>query len=176
MPRRSSGFNRVSAPRRRKGWEGGPGGTALQGVGSSSSVILGLGAELLLDGTTLLRLRGQVNVNLGTGAVLGDGFQGAFGIGIVQASAFAIGVTAVPTPLTEQDWDGWIFWSTLSVHTGDVSEPARSPQSTQVIDVDTKAMRKLDLQDTLYGVIEVVEIGTATMDVFFDSRLLLALP
>ena len=38
-----------------------------------------------------------------------DGFNGAFGIGLVTRQALAVGVSAVPTPLDEEDWDGWLY-------------------------------------------------------------------
>ena len=43
-------------------------------------------------------------------------------------------------------------------------------------EVDSKAMRKFPSEFSLYAAIEVVEIGVAELDVFFDSRVLVFLP
>ena len=42
--------------------------------------------------------------------------------------------------------------------------------------MDSKAMRKLNVQDSIYAIIEVEEIATATASVFMDTRMLFALP
>ena len=37
-------------------------------------------------------------------------------------------------------------------------------------------MRKVDMDMSLYAMLQVTEIGTAVMDVFFDTRVLSKLP
>ena len=44
------------------------------------------------------------------------------------------------------------------------------------IQVDTKAMRKFNADQTLMAVIDVVEVGTAVMQFHFNSRMLTKLP
>jgi len=91
----------------------------------------------------------------------------------------------VPTPVTESLWDGWLYHSFFSVRAGDVTiAGAASRQANQQgstlsairLDVDSKAMRKLRIEDAVYAMIEVVIGGTATMVVDFNSRTLLKLP
>jgi len=168
----------IRAPRRRKGWEEGPGGVALTTVAATGSAFLGTVANPAQDGLTLIRTRGRFAAFIGNATSVGDGYQGAFAIGITQAAATAVGITAVPTPITEQDWDGWIFWQAFGVHSQVDKTVSLAPGAAGAIDfeVDSKAMRKLDLLDSIYAVVEITEIGTATMNMFFDSRLLLALP
>ena len=40
------------------------------------------------------------------------------------------------------------------------------------IEVDSKAMRKFNADESIYGAIEVIEVGTATMQFAFCSRML----
>ena len=93
----------------------------------------------------------------------------------VTEVAFAGGIGNVPTPITEQDWDGWLYWTPISVHVQDAADPGLGRGSTQIVEVDSKAMRKFDEGDTLMAVIELVEVGTATGDIWFDSRALFLL-
>ncbi len=162
----------VRAARRQSSWEEGPGGGGVTSRTSSGVAIIGAGLTFLADGDTLVRLRGNLVLRNASGAGATDSFVGAFAIGITTASAFAIGVTAVPTPLTEQDWDGWIYWVQYSVFGADLSAPAAIQRET----IDTRAMRKLRQDDVIYGAVEDVETGAMTMQVTFDSRILRKLP
>ena len=96
----------------------------------------------------------------------------AVGIGIVTNEAFAIGATAIPGPISEADWDGWMYHRFFDLHKGLADTTDGS--SAIEFEVDSKAMRKWDGgAETLVGMVEAVEAGTASMDVFFDSRVLL---
>ena len=176
MPRRR-GFSQGHSQRRRTGWEEGPGGLASTGISATASGFLGAALIPLLDGLTLVRTRGLFNLVLSAAASAGDGYQGAIGIGLTTASAVAAGIASVPTPITEQDWDGWLFWHVISAHAGDATAGSRNwDQSNQVIPVDSKAMRKFEDGMALFAAFEVTEIGTATASLFFDSRMLFKLP
>ena len=146
-------------------------------LSASQTFFIGSVAALTTDGNTLLRLRGRLSAFITAATAIGDGFQGAFGIGIATDAAIAVGSSAVNTPLTEQNWDGWLYWTPLSIHALSVTGAANDFGAAAALDVevDSKAMRKLDAEDAIYAMIEVVEEGTATADVFFDSRVLLAL-
>ena len=177
MADRSRGLSRV--PRRRKGWEEGPGQLASQvALAATGSQIVVSGAQLVGDGNTLLRLRGALTMQLSVATGVFEGFVGAFGVGIVQAAAFAVGVTAVPTPIDEQDWDGWLFWMPFMVAsiTATLTDGANAGSVILRMPIDSRAMRKLDLDDVIYGVLQVQEIGAASLQWHFDSRVLLALP
>jgi len=168
------GSNRGSVtPRRRKGWDFGPGGTAVTVISASSSVFLGMFVQPTTDGLTLLRLRGMLSFYLTAAAAAADGFQGAIGIGIASAAAITAGAASVPTPITEQSADSWIFWSPISIHVPVASNLLAGVQHHVV---DTKAMRKLDDTDGIYAIVELVEVGAATIQLNFDSRILFALP
>ena len=163
--------------RRRTGWEEGPGIQTLSQFTTSTAAILGAGQSFNLDGFTIVRIRGLLDMFLTTATANGSGFVGAFGIGIVTDAAFAVGITAVPTPLTEIEWEGWMYHQFISVHgpAGTTAFPAISAGS-QIV-VDTKAMRKIGSDEVLMAVIEVTEdVADATLNVRFGSRMLLKLP
>ena len=170
---RRRGFSQAVGTRTRRAtnWGIGPGGTGITSISASSSVILGSGVALVTtDPVTIVRTRGQFDAFLTSASTPGDGYQGAIGIGIVSSPAFAIGITAMPTPLTEVEWDGWLYHRFFGAHNPkvDVSDAAGVS-----IEVDSKAMRKWGDAVTLFAAIEVVEIGTAVLNVFFDSRVLI---
>ena len=174
---RSRGFHQGNArvQRRQTGWEEGPGGTPVQTINASVKRILNSGAQALVDGLTLIRTRGYFSSIQVIGSAIGDGFSGAFGIGVVTNDAFAIGVTAMPGPLSNIDWDGWLYHRFISQHVA-AANAFGTEDSVLTFEVDSKAMRKITVNDTVFAMLEVTEIGTAEIDVFFDSRMLLKLP
>jgi len=89
-----------------------------------------------------------------------------------------VGQTAMPAPLDEQDWDGWLFWTPL-VLVAHTTSPTDDPGGLSTIirvDVDSKAMRKLNLGDVIFASAQFTEVGAAVARVFFDSRILIKLP
>ena len=95
---------------------------------------------------------------------------GAIGLAVVTDQAFAIGVTAVPTPYTDGGSDAWFmhsYWAT----------PVRAPTAVGVNKVssiyrfDSRAMRKVHADQT---VILMMENGSSTHGVTFmyECRLL----
>ena len=173
-PRRG-GFRQ--SQRRRTEWGNGLGGTGALAIASSTAGFLGAVLTSVVPGVTLVRTRGELNIVMQSKANAGDGFQGAFGIGKATNAAIAVGISAVPTPITEQEWDGWLFWAAISVHVGDATAgDVNWENATQRITVDSKVMRKIEQEESFYACIEVVELGTSEIDVFFDSRMLVKLP
>ena len=182
---RSRGFRQAPQTRRRKGWEVGIGQVAPQtAITGSSSVIVTSGLQPTIDGLTLLRTRGSLLYFLSLATAALDGFRGAFGIGIVTSAAFTAGAASVPTPITEQGWDGWLFWHRIdataaSPIAGGVSADADALLplvAGERVEIDSKAMRKVAQDETIFAAIELVEVGTATFQWAVDSRMLFALP
>ncbi len=101
---------------------------------------------------TIIRLRGMLQVASDQSGANEEPF-GAFGIAVVSEQAFAIGVTAVPTPYTDADSDLWMMH-------GYFAAPIRFNDATgfgnisQRVDFDSKAMRKLNEDETLIIVLE----------------------
>ena len=108
-------------------------------------------------------------------AASADGYHGAFGIGVFTAEAFA--AAAHPLPLTDNFWDGWLYHTYFDVFAADLLGGGGTNQIPGAFraEVDSKAMRKLKLNDTITAVIEVAEVGTAEMFAKFDSRVLIKL-
>ena len=177
LPRGSSRGRARLPSRRRKGWEEGVMGGVVVTQTASGSIFVGSAVTPTLDGLTLLRLRGSLFLGLRAGAAGVDRVRGAFGIGIATAAAVAVGVTAVPTPVTEQSWDGWIYWENFYLENQDGTTQTYEDGSGLVrMPIDTKAMRKLTEDDAIYAAIETTHNGTVVLSVQGDSRILFALP
>ena len=176
MPRARSGFSRGrSAPRRRIGWEEGPGGNAIQAITASSTVILGSGSAALVDGVILVRVRGAFQAFLSVADAVGSGYHGAFGLAVVDNAAFAIGVTAMPEPVTDMQENVWLYHQFFDIHNPTVTLDEGSSAAAVRLEVDGKAMRKLAVGDTIAAILQVFESTNAEMRVFFDSRMLIKL-
>jgi len=155
-----------------RSWESGPGDEGVTSITATGSAIMGVGISTSGGNITLLRTRGLFHAFIrGVAAGDGEGVFGAVGIGRVAASAFAVGVTAVPTPITDMAWDGWLWHSFFSLFAADTTFGG-GPDISQRIEIDSKAMRKFDPDQTIYAAIEVVEIGTVTVNAFLDTRVL----
>ena len=172
------GRHQVRSQRRRTSWELGPGGGGEVAITAVGSQFIDQVISPTIDGLTLARLRGRMSCFLTAATAAGDGFTGAWGIGVATAAAVAAGIGSVPTPFTEQAWDGWIYWSPIQVYVGDrTAGDSMYDVASQVEVVDTKAMRKLNIEDAIYAAVEIeVEEGTAVAELRFDSRTLMFLP
>jgi len=162
--------------RRKSSWEPGPGGTGLTQFSTSSAFFVGSFVIPLTAGLTIVRIRGLLSFYLTTITSVGNGFQGAFGIGIASAAAVNAGIASVPTPITELDNENWLYWTVLSAHGSVPLSTSLGEETKQSIVVDTKAMRKFDDGLAIYAAAEVVELGTAVGELFFDSRALALIP
>ena len=188
---RGSGFRRSFArsQRRKTSWQIGPqsgvNGAAVA-ISASQATLLNTVAVVLEDGLTLVRTRGEFTAFLRTSTAAGDGYHGAFGIGVATLAAVTAGVLSVPTPLTEEDWDGWLYHRYFGIFSGGPLATATAAQQTDLVnpmsaairlEVDSKAMRKLETEMALFAAIEVVELGAAgIMEFSFNCRMLVKLP
>ena len=171
----------VRSPRRKSSWANGPGQEAVQAQGSSGGKFLfNLGQTSLGDGQTVIRIRGVLTQWLVSAASAQDGFTGAFGIGTCTAQAFAAGAASCPGPITERDWDGWMYWHAFSLKANNVMAAGNNVQAPREgfmsLIVDTKAMRKTEENITVFAAAEYVEVGTAVVARHFDSRMLFLIP
>ncbi len=177
MPRSRRGFTQT---RRQVAWGIGPGASVVVAAPSASQAnILGGGVVLVNEEkATIVRIRGSVQAFLTTASAAGDGFHCAMGIALVTSQAFAAGVASLPHPIDESDWDGWMYHRFFDLHSAFatlVGGFVVNDQSSIQFEVDTKAMRKWTENMTVVGVLQSVEQGTASMNMFFDSRLLVKL-
>ena len=182
MADRSRGFHRGrQIPRRLISWELGPGGTAPTVINSTVAIFLGSALSSSEDGLTVVRIRGELLVYMLLATTSNDGFSGAFGIGLASEAAVTAGAASVPTPITESSADMWLYHRFFSVKSpvafaSGAAQDGPSLATSFRLEVDSKAMRKLIQEDALYAMIEVAEVGTASIEVHFDSRILVKLP
>ena len=170
---------RTRSPRRKTSWEFGPGGTTANSFSSSTTAILGGGVAAAENGLTLVRLRGSLQAFLKTSDQANGGFHCVMGIGVASSDAFVIGVTALPNPADDPSWPGWLYWRVFDVHTFDATIASSfGPAGLAAIqfEVDSKAMRKLGINETIFASVQTIEAGAATMSIFFESRTLVKLP
>ncbi len=187
MAPRVYGRSRTNSVRRATGWEigvkSGAAG-ALLSLSASGASLGGVTVTQITDGFTLVRTRGEFLAYLKTSAAAASGFHGAFGIGIASDAALAVGVSAIPTPITEEAWDGWLYHRYFSLFSSaamsaNAAEDVDFPMAVSAgvrFEVDSKAMRKLRVNESCYCCVEVTEIGACTMDWAFNSRTLIKLP
>ena len=173
------GFSRgARAPRRKVFWNEGPGGSTVTSFASSTTSILGAGVTAISVGLTVVRIHGMLSCYLGTTSAGVRGFHCVFGMGIVSNDAFAVGVTAVPNPADDMDWPGWMVHRIFDVQslTATIADGSNAVSAVGLIEIDNKSMRKLGLNETLFGSLQVVENGTEGLEVFFETRILVKAP
>ena len=171
-----SRFPSHAGARRKTSWSGAPFG--LFSLAANGAAIAPTNTQALVPGLTLVRTRGELLVILESVGAINDGFRVAAGLCIVSENAFGVGVTAIPTPLTDIAWDGWLwYWagSVFSDRTAAEAELAADNMTSVRIPIDSKAMRKFKETDVLVGVVEVVETGTATLTAHMEGRILVKL-
>jgi len=98
-------------------------------------------ADLDNDPETVRRIRGRWNVTLDTAEV--QATLVAAGIGVASPEAIAAGPTALPNPILDGDWDGWMWIDFVLVDVpGGVSilTPMLAVDGT----IDSKAQRRLE--------------------------------
>ena len=156
--------------RRQSSWAVGPSGIVSRT--STGASLFGTGSQAIDNGLTHVRLRGELLGFLTSIAAALDGFDCGFGVCIVSENAFGIGVTAIPNPITDIGWDGWLYHKLFALK-GAVTGTFDETLSAQVrIEIDSKAMRKFKATDLMVAVVDVTEVGTSQVDFSFQSRAL----
>jgi len=167
---RLRGFRR--SQKRKTTWSGLVPQTALTAVAGSAQAILETFTPTV-DGMTIVRVRGLFGVVTDQLAASED-MMGAVGLGVVTEQASSIGITAVPHPDTDSDWGGWLWHQYYSAAFlfGDATGFAGDAMARFVM--DSKAMRKIGLQERLVLVIE--NSGVRGIQISNSFRVLLKLP
>ncbi len=130
-------------------------------------------AALALRPFTVVRVRGLLTVKSDQIANIEQGNIAA-GIAVVSDQAVAVGVTAMPTPVTESGSDLWMFHQFLTF--GFVISSAvgiAAPGITQMV-IDNKAMRKVAEGEDLVTLVEN-ESTTAGCQFKLSTRVLIKL-
>ena len=189
MPRSShTRFPRTGAartPRRLTSWALGPFGTTGT-ISTNSTTLFSTSAQASEDGLTVVRLRGELLAALITTDAATSGWPRiGFGIAIVSENAAAVGVTAVPSPIDDIGWEGWLYHKLFALQSpawaisaaGASSAGQNSIMSAVRFEIDNKSMRKFHNSDVMIAAIQTVsEDGTVTMEASLNCRLLVKLP
>ncbi len=171
--------------RRLTSWTLGPGMDTIAGgdpaqFTGNESIIIGSGLTSTVDNVTVVRLRGMAQVQLITASASRSGFHYAIGCGIVSLDAFTAGVASVPSPFDDVDWPGWIWhqFGMINSPIKGIGTASGDFNQNAVIyhEIDSKAMRKLRINEVFFAVAQAGEITTATMDIKLVSRALFKLP
>ncbi len=157
--------NSPRAPRRRTHWS--ELASTTFDISAGGAVLMG-SSIVRHEGETLVRTRGIISVTLLTAASVGDGFIGAFGMVLVTTAAATAGVGSIPTPFTEAAWDGWFVHRYFDVRSGLAADGSGQVR----LEIDSKAMRKANEDESIVLVSETVETGTATAKFTGRIRLL----
>jgi len=172
----SRGFDRGSQ-RRLTFWNLGPGGDDIASmdavvVASSQSIIYGAGLSPLIPNLTIVRTRGYIEFGLNAATAVGDGFQWAAGIAVVSLDSFTAGAASTPTPFDDIQWPGWL-WHAQGALKETIGGGA---DHVQRVVIDSKAMRKIRLNEVVALFMQFGETGTAQLEVTAGSRMLVKLP
>jgi len=168
MPTRRSRFGSFPARGRVKRetlWIGGPDADVAITLGVNASTLLSSlnAAALALRPFTIVRVRGIIAIRSDQAAAIEDP-AGAWGLAVVSEQASGIGITAVPTPVTNVSSDLWFAFqffadSRLFLTSGG--------QGAQLFTIDSKAMRKVEDGE---DIVEVAENGSASAGMAFNIK------
>ncbi len=105
-------------------------------------------SDATLTKPTVVRVRGVVSVQ--PQAFSADvTIKGAWGIGVVSDSAFAIGITAVPKPFDDASWGGWLAWQGFHYVVEFIDGTGFVAPADREYTIDSKAMRKVGDEETI---------------------------
>ena len=100
---------------------------------------------------------------------VGDRIRLTFGLGIVSTDAATLGSTAVPDPGGEPDYP-WLWWGTMDLLSYLAVGNESWGTSRQIVDVDTKAMRRFKPGQSLIWIVEAASVsGAPVTDVIFHQ-------
>jgi len=146
-------FGRRAGIRRETLWLGGVTVRSTVATASTSLIHTSLNAAALaLTPFTVVRVRGVLRLESDQ-LVATEFNEMAFGHAIVSEQAVAIGVTAVPTPVTDDNSDLWFVYEAMF---NDIKVSSAIGILTQGVEriVDSRAMRKVEEGEDLIGVVE----------------------
>ncbi len=169
--RRSGLVLRGGRNRRESVWIGGTDVRTAIATATTASLVTSLNAAALaLRPFTVVRTRGFMYL-MSDQAAAAEFQTVAVGMAVVSDQAVAIGVTALPTPVTDSASDLWYLYEWLAGNATDLTDLAIGGQFKEI---DSRAMRKVeDGQD----VVMLVESGAQTngMNIHTFQRTLIKL-
>ena len=158
------------AQRRKSLWIGLDPASASLAPGAATIFYALNAAALALRPFTVVRTHMEFQVNSDQAAAIENQVL-AFGWGVVSDQAFAIGVTAIPTPVTDIGSDLFFLHKVMF---GDESALTDRSKSASRYTVDSKAMRKINEDEQPVGVLEVSSAAGGAI-VFAGGNMLIKL-
>ena len=171
---RKSGFIlRNGVMRRETLWFGGTvAGTTLASA-SSAAIVTSLSAGALAQRPfTVVRTRGRLQLQSDQVSVT-EPYQCQYGHAVVSDQASAIGITAVPTPDTDNDSDLWYVFETLMGSLRVTTDIGRFIETVDT-EIDSKAMRKVEEGQDVITVAEASAVSNG-LTLFSFQRTLVKL-
>ncbi len=124
---------------------------------------------------TLIRTRGRLMLTNDASSAAGS--RAIVTAGIIKVTAAALAGSAVPTPIADVGSD-WLWWDVMTFGdvTGSIADTG--PQETDRIVIDSKAMRKVGLNEVIIIVFELSSCQSTTMvgNICGNIRMLLKAP
>jgi len=159
-------------------WALGPGDEtgAVTTLTASGVTIFGSGISLTTeDKVTISRIRGFMNFALSSATAAGDGFLIGAGIALVSADAFGVGATAVPHPIDDANWPGWMWHQLLDLDVVAAGVDGANILGNARVPIDSKAQRIMGTNEVMCTILQVIERTTATVAITGLTRVLLKL-
>ena len=141
----------VIAKRRETTWfQFQPEQATLAAAGGASLLFTLNAAALALRPFTIVRSRFEIDLRSDQAAAVEEQ-RAAMGIAVVSDQAVAIGVTAIPTPMTDLGSNLWFLHQIIFADESSLTDRTR-PSSK--ISIDSKAMRKVEVGQDVVVVVE----------------------
>ena len=147
---RTRTFNR--GPRRATDWSASAELTAMVSLAGGASALSEVFTPLA-GGETIIRTRGIFAWTTDNDASAEEQL-GAFGIAVVSEPAATVGITAIPTPVVDAAWGGWLYHTYFASRTAFATAVGKEYDAVHQIVIDSKAMRKVDEDDRVVMVVE----------------------
>ena len=142
---------------------------------SGGTIILSLStAEKALRPFTIVRTRMLIGI-VSDQLAAGENQLGALGIAVVSDQASAIGVTAVPTPVTDLSSDLWLLHQFLFNTFSIASAVGYADDGMHQYAVDSKAMRKVQDGEDVVVVGELDGANSSGFSMTIAGRMLVKL-
>ncbi len=166
-------LQRSSGSRPNRSWAGAAPSAVYSNVAASAKVLLG---GFALSNTnideTVLRTVGSLGVRTDNlTATVTEEQHGAFGMIVVSDAAVAVGVTAIPGPITDRTDDGWFVYVPFTFSSRVEAAGGFNPDLTHMLAFDSKAKRVVEEGQQIAIMIENLD-GSDAFDVIFLARLL----
>ena len=150
-------------------WSGFTSGTAVTNLAAATIVLDQVGIPNVQE-QTVVRTRGILTIINDQQAATRN-VHGAFGIAIVEEPAATIGVTAVPSPISDIGSDAWFVWLPFELTNQFASAIGFNTPAQSNFMIESKAMRKLSIEQRLVFVVEN-EAVAGGLNYHFSLRML----